>query len=271
MAGLEAGFSEHNTSIFVFTGVRHNNSRGFDYQTAATHQLITPAAIDGLIVASGMSSLFTEKTKIEDFMGQFTGIPMTSIGIPLEGIPSILVDNQTGIRNIVNHPVSVHGVKRFAFIHGPGNNKEAKLRFETFRKALDAHGIEFDPELLVFGDFLPGSGNTAVRELLDRRKVRFDAVIASNDNMALGAQEELRNRNIRIPGDVIVTGFDDLPQASYTSPPLTTVRQPLYKQGRTAVDTIMDLIHGREVSSEVILPTETVIRNSCGCVSPAVK
>jgi PAS domain S-box-containing protein len=115
------------------------------------------------------------------------------------------------------------------------------------------------------GDFLGPSGAEAVRLLIDERKVNFDAIAAANDEMALGALTALHERGLLVPDNIRVVGFDDLEEARYASPPLTTVRQPLYEQGRQAAEMLLALIEGEKTPENVTMSTELVIRQSCGC------
>ena len=115
------------------------------------------------------------------------------------------------------------------------------------------------------GDFEYESGVDAVRILLDERGVTFDAIVAASDQMALGAIDALRVRNIRVPRDVAIIGFDDISEARYCAPPLTTIRQPLRQLGRLAIEVLLRRIRGERVDDVLVLPAELVVRRSCGC------
>jgi len=114
------------------------------------------------------------------------------------------------------------------------------------------------------------TGMEAIHLLLDERKANFEAVVAANDTMALGALQALQSRGIRVPGNVAIVGFDDAEESNYVSPPLTTVRQPLHEQGKRATETLLALIEGKQVPDRVILPTELIVRRSCGCFPQTV-
>ena len=115
------------------------------------------------------------------------------------------------------------------------------------------------------------SGYAAAQALL-ARKLPFDAVFAASDQMALGVYEALRQRGLRVPDDVSVVGFDDLPQARWSSPPLTTVRQPLDDMGRLAVRTLRRLMDSEEIESpRVELATELIVRDSTAPSPTATK
>jgi hypothetical protein len=128
--------------------------------------------------------------------------------------------------------------------------------------------VAFDERLVVVGDFLADSGRAAVRQLFDERRIavkEIDAIVASNDSMAFGIMGALRERGIQVPTDIAVTGFDDVEQARYTDPGLTTVRQPLEEQGREAVRAVLAAVQHRAQPQSAQLRTELVVRGSCGC------
>jgi diguanylate cyclase (GGDEF)-like protein len=158
-----------------------------------------------------------------------------------------------------------HGHKRIAFVRGPQANDEAERRYRIYCDVLSEYGMSVDPRLVVLGDFQRASGPLAVRELLENRRVKVDAIVAASDYMAFGVIEALTARGLRVPEDLAVVGFDDVEEASCSSPALTTVRQPLVDQGRWAVEVVLDLIRGRPTPDRVQLHTEFVRRSSCGC------
>lgn len=134
-----------------------------------------------------------------------------------------------------------------AFIRGPGANDEAEERFAVYRQSLEAAGIAYLDKLVVSGNFEPSGGRDAVRTLLTERGLAVDdvdAIVAANDAMALGALEMLASLGIAAPHQVAVVGFDDVEEARFALPSLTTVRQPLYEQGRAAVRLVLEKLDG---------------------------
>jgi len=151
-----------------------------------------------------------------------------------------------------------------ATITGPQNMIAGADRLAGYNAALRDRGFRADPSLLAEGDFTEAGGYRAMQQLLAHRP---DAVFAASDIMALGAIRALREAGLRVPEDVAVVGFDDLPQAARAEPPLTTVRQPTYRLGATTVDSLLDLIkYPASSPRRIVLPTELVVRASCGSV-----
>lgn len=226
------------------------------------YDLVTPAAFDGLIVMSGSLSnhVGTERTAVR--LRRFAPIPMCSIGIRLEGMPNVLIDNASGLERSIDGLIE-SGRRRIVFVRGPVQNEEAELRYQAYVRTLARHGLPLDPELVALGDFQQHSGSRAVSALLAGGR-DFDAVVAANDYMALGALEALLDRSIEVPDQVAVSGFDDVDDARFARVPLSTVRQPLEEQGRRAVDLVLDEIQTGVSGADVILPTEVVERASSG-------
>jgi LacI family transcriptional regulator len=156
------------------------------------------------------------------------------------------------------------GRTRVATITGPQNMIAGADRLAGYQAALRDRGVIPDPGLIAEGDFTEGGGYRAMQQLLGRRP---DAVFAASDIMAIGALRALREAGLRVPEDVAVVGFDDLPQSARSEPPLTTVRQPTYRLGTTTVDSLLDLLDYPDSSPRrIVLPTELVVRASCGSV-----
>jgi DNA-binding LacI/PurR family transcriptional regulator/signal transduction histidine kinase/ActR/RegA family two-component response regulator len=241
----------------------------FGSQRNAIYNLVNEANVDGLVIQGSLGQ-FVGPEERRDFYKHFRPLPMVNVSIPVEGVPSVLVDNEQGTRDALLHLIEVHGYRRIAFIQGPEGNQEAEQRYRVYREALADHGLAFDPDLVAPGIFEPSSGIEAVRLLCDERKADFEALVASNDYAALGALQELRARGIRVPHDVAVVGFDDIEEARACTPALTTVQQPMYDLGWRAVEMLLAQLRGESVPEEVLLPTRLVVRRSCGCFSQIV-
>lgn len=174
---------------------------------------------------------------------------------------SVLVDNVAAVEEVVDHLVSI-GRSRIGHISGPANWHEAHDRREGWERGLGKHHLDADPGLCEEGDWSPLSGAAAMSALLDRIP-DLDAVVAANDRMALGAMHILRSRRLRIPNDVAVTGFDDIDEAAWFAPPLTSVGQPLTEMGRQAVRRLWSEFDGSATPPVAIpLRAELMIRES---------
>lgn len=265
---LEAA-RERDVNLLCFIGGRLGTSDGFESQGNVIYDLVSTESVDGMVILTGAVGSQADPKEISSFCEGFRPLPIVSIGVALEGITSLVVDNETGLRDVLGHLVEHHGYRRIAFIRGPETNEEAELRYHTYINVLEESGLPFDPDLVAPGDFVRPTGVAAIDLLLDERGVDFEAIVAANDDMALGALEALQARGVRVPDDVAVVGFDGVGETGLVTPPLTTVRQPLYKQGQQATEMVLALIAGEKVPEQVTPPAEVVIRQSCGCLPPA--
>jgi DNA-binding LacI/PurR family transcriptional regulator len=174
------------------------------------------------------------------------------------------VDNVSGAQVAVDHLIELGHTDVAAIIHAPLAYTAAAARLEGFRKALEAHGLAFDPERTAFAQFTAESGREAMESLLDLNPIP-SAVFISSDTVAIGAVHAVRRRGFRIPDDVAIVGFDDIPMAAYTRPPLTTIHLPAYGLGWGAADLLIRQISREEVpENQILLSTDLVVRGSCG-------
>ncbi|MFF0307559.1 LacI family DNA-binding transcriptional regulator [Streptosporangium sp. NPDC004379] len=192
-----------------------------------------------------------------------TGGPLVFIDRVLPGmdVPSVRVDGTAAIGELAGHLKRL-GHRRVALISGPLRLSTGRERTDAFVKAAAEHGIELRPEYIRSGDFQLGSGRELTARLLDLPEP--PEVIFGGDNlMTLGALDEIRARGLRIPEDVALVSFDDVPWFPHMNPPITAISQPVAELGVRAVRVILDLLHGRPAGS-VVLPAVLVPRQSCG-------
>ncbi|WP_077037635.1 substrate-binding domain-containing protein [Pelomonas sp. KK5] len=175
--------------------------------------------------------------------------------------PSIAADNYGGARAAMQHLATL-GHRRIAFISGEEQLGSAQDRHRAYDDAVAILRLERDPALVLRGDHTAPGGRDAAQKLM-AMKDRPTAVFASNDLSAICAMPALLAAGLRVPDDISIVGFDDLPAASQLHPALTTVRQPIAEMGRAAVNTLLAVIAGLEVAArQVTLPTELVVRGS---------
>ncbi len=230
-------------------------------------ELIDPVNADAILCLSSVVGQYAGVAATEAWLER-RGMPISVIG-PADRLPSVVIDDASGITALMRHLIEQHGHRRIAFIVGSQANKEAQRRLVAYQQALAEHGIAQDPKLVLQGDFTQESGTRAVTELFDTRQLRANdvhAIVASNDYMAFGAIDELVRRRISVPEEIAVVGFDDIALARVYDPPLTTVRQPLDVLGREGAQRLLEQLDGGSVSGALTLSTELVLRRSCGCV-----
>ncbi|MCL2048187.1 MAG: diguanylate cyclase [Defluviitaleaceae bacterium] len=223
--------------------------------------------LDGIILMSGFIAQNIGLEKFHSCVAQIPEkMPTVSVSLAIPNMPTVLAESFDGIYNATEHLIKVHGKKNLAFIKGPDGHSEAEERLSGFKKALEDNGFEFDPNYVLPGAFGPDCGIRAVISLLDDRKIPFDAIVASNDQMALGALKELKKRNILVPTDVAVTGFDDDIISASHIPSISTAQQDFFQIGWISAQTLLRQIDGEAVEDVQYVAPFFMMRQSCGCL-----
>ncbi len=179
-------------------------------------------------------------------------------------IPWVGFDNRTGLCQAVEHLVTVHQRRRIVYLRGPVGNADSEEREVAFCQTLERLGVPVAPELFSRSGYSAQGGERAIEELLTN-SVDFDAVFTGDDDSATGVLAALRRAGRRIPEDVALVGFDDLPFATHLNPPLTTVHAPIEQAGYMAASKLLSMLSGETPEVATRLPVELVIRQSCGC------
>ena len=177
-------------------------------------------------------------------------------------IPSVTFENKAGAYAMVEHLLRC-GHRRIAFLAGPSGNEDASWRALGYRQALAHHDILVTPALIGQGDFDDSTAERVVEDWL-RSDLEMDAIFAGDDVSAQGAMRAVQAAGLRIPHDIAVVGFDDTILSRYLNPPLTTVHAPIEEAGHCAAERLISQIRGEPVAPLTLLPTELVIRDSCG-------
>jgi DNA-binding LacI/PurR family transcriptional regulator/serine phosphatase RsbU (regulator of sigma subunit) len=267
LAGISEVAYRRDVDIVVFAGGVLGAPRADGINRNFVFDLCNKRGLDGAIILGGALGNFLGPAAVADLCARLAPLPLASIAIAPPGVPGLLVDEAPGMRQALEHLVTRHSCRRIAFIRGPSVNAEAEHRYAIYRQVLEERGLPFDPKLVCDGTFEKSAGEAAVEVLVDERKVQFDGLAAANDYMALGAIPALQERDLRVPSDVAVIGFDDIEDARFSTPPLTTVRQPLYQQGEAALELVLAQLAGEPVAPQTTAATELVVRLSCGCLS----
>ncbi|MDM7950925.1 substrate-binding domain-containing protein [Hydrogenophaga sp.] len=211
--------------------------------------------VDGIIVLTGRLTDAALKSVAKRVPTVVTG---RSVKAP--GLFSLNFENAEGGRLATRYLID-GGHCKIAFISGDPRHPDATQRLMGYRTALEQAGIPFKSELVVQGEYNEASGVQAVSTLMASRQ-KFTAVFAANDQMAIGAAHGLQRHGLRVPDDVSLVGFDDLPTSLYALPPLTTVHQPAYDMGRLAAQAVLQLLDGTK-PTQMVPPPRLIVRDSC--------
>ncbi len=267
LSGLSDFAKENDINVICFVTGRVDSPYEWDRCRNILLEFIDKNKVDGLIVPTTAIGVYSDANSIVKLLESYGDLPIVTVGERFENFPSVTIDNYTGIRQVVDHLIEEHGYKRIAFIKGPPC-KEAYIRFQAYCDSLADHSIDFDPSLIYNGDFRFDSGSEAVRTFR-RENIQFDALVSSNDNMAMGALLEFNKNNKNLIFALPITGFDDTENGRVYG--LTTVRQSLCDQTRKAAEILLNILEGRDTPYHVEIPSRMILRSSCGCVPSAVK
>jgi len=217
-------------------------------------ETLTMRQVDGIIMLAG--------TIPDERVRQVAATtPLIMAGRWVKGLEQqcLQVDNIKGSYEATCHLLQL-GHRRIVLLQGVLNHGDAVERRLGYEQAMREANLEIDPQLIIDGQFTRQSGLLAVEQLLNRN-VFFSAMFAMNDEMAYGARLVLYRRGLRVPEDISIIGFDDTVQSAYTTPPLTTIRYPMFEMGLQAAQAILKLIQGETVILP-LLPTQLIVRES---------
>lgn len=246
--GVTSACNTHDHSVMLWLAEP-------EYERRMIGQIMHSGLIDGVILASMLVDDSLMNSLIESDM------PFVLVGRhPTDSRVSYVdVDNIGSAKEIVTYLFQL-GYRRIATITGPSNMIAGADRLQGYKSALRDARIKVDNNLIVAGDFSENSGYLGMQKLLP---LKPDAVFAASDTMARGALRAIRAAGLQVPNDIAVVGYDDMPFAENSDPPLTTVRQPIQRAGFAAAETLIDLIQDRASQPKrILLPTELVQRAS---------
>jgi len=230
------------------------------------YDLAASGAIDGYLPVVGALSNYLGTEPVRSLLGRLPVRPTVCVGMGLPGLASIVPDNG-GMEELVRHLVRGHGLRRIAYIGGPEANPDAIERKRGFLDALSEEGIQAEPRLVFDADFTPSTAQRAMHAILDAGDIP-QAVVCANDAMALGVRDVIVQRGLRIPEDIVLTGYDDIDEGRTMTPSLTSVNTSSYHVAFRAVEMLVDMLKGASPRVETI-PVSLVIRRSCGCRASA--
>ncbi len=260
--------------LCVISGLLHDpNMENPSDQGNILFDLMRKKKPEGLIFNSVSLDSGNNYEGVKKLIESFHTNAVTSVGA-MEGVPSIAVECESGMLEMMNHLIEVHHYRKIAIVRGFEGHPEAEARYHAYCAALEKHNIPLDPRLVT--PYLEWSdpNNRAAQILLDERKLQpkmdVEAIIGNNDESALRLLRELQIRGLRVPRDIAVVGFDDLEVCRFSTPPLSSVFQPVNERARWVTDTLFTLFEGKPTTMQYLAPTHMVVRQSCGCASAAL-
>lgn len=227
-------------------------------------RIINYDMLDGMVIFGGT---MIEENTYKDIVGSCKKheIPLINVDdLDHENCRRVLLTDRNGMEQVVDHVIEEHGARDICFINGFKNNPQSDSRLAAYRTSLEKHGIEYDESKVYYGKFWKYAYD-CTEEILQRGKLP-DAVVCANDTMAIYCMDCFKDHKVRVPKDVIVTGFDALPDGEEYTPSPTTVRRSLFEAGIKSVDALAGMMNDSGETEDIYVDASIVKSQSCGCV-----
>jgi LacI family repressor for deo operon, udp, cdd, tsx, nupC, and nupG len=257
VSGVEQAANDHGYSVFLA------DSNADPEREKNVVQSFAERRVDGIVVTSSrVGALYLPL--LSEMM-----VPIVLVNNQHPGafVHSVMIENLEGSRKATNHLIEL-GHRRIAYIGDQFGYQSDTERFAGYRQALEEAGIPVESDLTVCGDGKPEEAMKATEQLLALKNPPT-AIFCYNDMSALGAMRTIALKGLRVPHDISLVGFDDLFVASYTQPPLTTVRQPMRRMGLLAMESLFKLMSGEDSAVRITVEAELIVRESTGLVHHA--
>lgn len=250
-----------------YSGRNYDEYENYDKGDNVSFDIPDLSDFDGII---RISTYFSETVKehLKQLLSK-TDLPIINLGTYNDDYINIICDDTHSFSEVVSHIIDVHGCRDIYHLAGLPEKEFTQERIEAYKSALLAHDIDYDPEKVYYGNLWRDCGDDALDYILETCKKKGkelpDAVVCANDYSAIGLVMACRERGIRVPEDLIVTGFDGVDDAVNGYPTITTCRQPFYNSGYSAVLALTEIFEGREIPKTIRIMGEFIPNQSCGC------
>jgi DNA-binding LacI/PurR family transcriptional regulator len=266
--GAMIAAEEMDVNLFIIPG-RYFDSNYEDkertkykYQYDTLFSYVNSQSVDGLIIMTETIGSTWSYERKSELLRRFSDLPVINIGPDMEGHFCVKFDNKTGLREGIEHLIKEHKRKKIGFLSGPITNKDAVERLQVYKDTLTANGMEISDKLIAYGSFTDSCIEQTEKLIQDNPDI--DAIVFSNDRMAIGGYTAISELGLKIGTDISVMGFDDSAEAISVSPKLTTVRADATEIGYRSLMEVMNLIQFGRMKKPVV-DSRLIIRGSCGC------
>ncbi|MCR5367757.1 GGDEF domain-containing protein [Eubacterium sp.] len=265
LQGIYNCASEHNIDVFVFLEYT-SYDKNQDIISGELNILNLPQLnyFDGVLLLGNTLNTAGENEILRKKILE-TGIPAVSLEYEMDGIDSIRTENINGMKELVEHMITVHGVKDIYWVGGPADNTENQERYKTVVDTMAEHGITVDPEKVIDGRWSYAIVQDLMKDFLKSKKPLPDAFICANDVMAMGVCLALEREGLRVPEDVKVTGFDNLVSGSFFSPIIASVDRGWNEHSYQCAEYLFGLMEGKERKGDKVYNSKFDPGESCGC------
>lgn len=258
-----AAIKDFDTHFYIGFAA-YNEKPTFNVGQFNIYQLADLDQYDGLIVFSGLLNNPDLALRVCKEAKE-RGVPVVSIGMQIDDIPYVGINNKDGMKDLVEHLVTDHGVKNVVYVGGTEGHTDTLERGSVVREVLESHGLKLLDENVYYGDWINEKAIDIARKLAKDPAGLPDAIICANDIMALAVACELRDLGYELPAATIVTGFDHISEGSVSYPALTTVDQDYVTVGYNSCQLLYDIVDGKNDGGYSTVASKLVVGESCGC------
>lgn len=222
---------------------------------------------DGIIICPDTFAIHDMEVELAEYVNENAKCPVIAVRVQDDRFYNVLLDDYPAICSMVEHFIVEHNFTRICFMTGRMELEDAHRRLSAYKNTMKKYGLKITNGMIFHGDYWRDKGEEAVKWFLENNKERPQAIVCANDYMAISVCNALISRNLRIPEDICVSGLDDIEEAHYHLPPITTLRASTEKLSQAIIDTFNNIWEGKKQEKRVFLPLELQLRNSCGCIS----
>lgn len=257
-----------NANLVVFNCADFDSDTPSNYLSGVLYMIAESKCLDGIIIVPNTFLCQNIEELIHKLIKR-TSKPIVSLGIPIDVIPSIILDNNAAFDEIISHFIS-HNIKSFAYLSGPLSNPVYTLRYKAFLNSTKKLGLLVPPDLILEGTGSYMSGYNCAKKLAPLIKNgTIEGVICADDHTALSAIRYFNENNIDVPGDVKVSGFDNTSYTYSSIPYLTTINGDLKQAFKKALTVLFELIFGNSSVQTYYITPELITGSTCGCEEKA--
>ena len=273
MKGISQYCEENDCSYILMPLERGKNSGIYDYHCETLLSFVNKNNLDGIIFATATlaNNFKSDLPRLVETIKMLPPIPKVSVGYEIEGIPTIKINSNKTMKDLVLHLVEKHGCKKFVIMRCDSGNFESLERERCVIETLQECGISVDPKWILNGNFLFDNAYSSMANFMKTNDgVDFDAVVCLNDSMAMGVMNCLIDKGIKVPGQVKITGFDNVFETSAAELNITTIDQCIDTFAYESMKMVSAIMDGERVEPLRLIDASLVLRHSCGCESEPV-
>ncbi len=235
-----------------------------DEADASVYDLMNTDRLDAVLI---FSSTIRHQETVERIVNRFqrSQVPVLVYGTDVDGCYSVVYDTDEEFEKLVRHVVEYHGLREVNFISGIQGNDIAERRLEIYREVLEDNDILYEEDRVGYGDFWFGPTREVMDRFMDPSRVPPEAIICANDSMAVTVCDYLKEHQVRVPDDIVVTGIDGIDEGIWHMPGITTCVRDEFHDAKVIADLIADLCVGKKVPGTTVLSYHIQLSQSCGC------